>query len=243
VTVGDPAANSVEDFSDTAVVMITRNEEGAIGKVVDDILASAPGAEVIVVDGSSDRTPEIARAHGATVVTEPGGGPAPALVTALRASDQPVIVTIDADDTYPTTLIPALVALVRGAFDVAGTNRLGFGRPPAMPLPNYVANVSFNVLATLRSGRRVRDVHTGMRAYRREVIEAFDWDVEGPALPVDLLVWPARKRLRIVEIPIEYRERIGETTLVRLPGTTWTLRRILRPGPPRSAAESSPESR
>jgi glycosyltransferase involved in cell wall biosynthesis len=225
------------NFSDTAVVMITRNEEGAIGKVVDDILASAPGAEVVVVDGSSDQTPEIARAHGATVVPEPGGGPAPALVAALRASDRPVIVTIDADDTYPATLVPALVELVRGGFDIAGTNRLGFGRPPAMPLSNYVANVGYNVLATARSGRRLRDVHTGMRAYRREVIETFDWDVEGLALPVDLLLWPARERLRIVEIPIEYRERIGETTLVRWPGTTWTLRRILRPGPPRSSPE------
>jgi glycosyltransferase involved in cell wall biosynthesis len=231
------------NFSDTAVVMITRNEEGAIGKVVDDILASAPGAEVVVVDGSSDRTPEIARQHGATVVPEPGGGPAPALVAALRASDRPIIVTIDADDTYPATLIPALVELVRGGFDIAGTNRLGFGRPPAMPLSNYVANVGFNVLASARSSRRLRDVHTGMRAYRREVIEAFDWDVEGLALPVDLLLWPARDRLRIVEIPIEYRERIGETTLVRWPGTTWTLRRILRPGPPRSAPERSPDPR
>jgi glycosyltransferase involved in cell wall biosynthesis len=232
------------DFSDTAVVMITRDEERAIAKVVDDIVASAPGAEIIVVDGSSDRTPEIARTHGATVVAEPGGGPAPALVAALRASDRPIVVTIDADDTYPATLIPALVALVRDSFDVAGTNRLGFGRPLAMPMPNYIANVGFNLLATARCGRRLRDVHTGMRAYRREVISAFDWDVDGLALPVDLLLWPTRKGLRIVEIPIEYRERVGDTTLVRLPGTTWTLRRILRPGPPRSApgapAEMSP---
>jgi hypothetical protein len=132
---------------------------------------------------------------------------------------------------------------VRDSFDIAGTNRLGFGRPAAMPMPNYLANVGFNVLATLRSGRRLRDVHTGMRAYRREVIEAFDWDVEGLALPVDLLLWPARDHRRVVEIPIEYRERIGETTLVRLPGTTWTLRRILRPGPPRRAPASSPPSR
>ena len=70
-------------YDDVAVVMITRNEEGAIGKVIDDAFNALPGCEVIVVDGSDDRTPVIAAEHGARVIREPIGGPAPALLCAL----------------------------------------------------------------------------------------------------------------------------------------------------------------
>jgi len=216
-------------FSDAAVVMITRNEEGAIAKVLKDVQYFVPGAEVIVVDGSSDRTPEIAGACGARVIPEPGGGPASALVAALRASERPVIATIDADDTYPPEVLPALVELVRCSFDVVGTDRLGFGRPTTMPTSNYAANWMFNAIASVRARQRVRDVHTGMRAYRRDVIERFKWDTTGLALPVDLMMWPIAAGLRVFEVPIHYRDRIGHTTLVRLPGTLWTLRRLLRP--------------
>jgi glycosyltransferase involved in cell wall biosynthesis len=226
---GVPTAGA--PFADTAVVMISRNEEGAIAKVIDDIQCLVPGAEIIVVDGSSDRTPEIATEHGAHVIPEPGGGPATALLAALRASDRQVIATVDADNTYPPELLPPLIELVRRGFDVVGTDRLGFGRPVTMPRSNYIANWLFSAIASIRTRRRVRDVHTGMRAYRRAVIDRFQWDTTGLALPVDLLLWPAAARFRVMEIPIEYRDRIGTTTLVRFPGTLWTLRRLLRPFP------------
>jgi glycosyltransferase involved in cell wall biosynthesis len=209
--------------------MISRNEEGAIAKVVQDVRHVVPGAEVVVVDGSADRTPEIAAAHGARVIPEPGGGPATALIGALRASDRPIVATVDADNTYPPELLPAIIELARCGFDVVGTDRLGFGRPATMQRQNYLANRFFNVIASIRTRRRVRDVHSGMRAYRRAVIDRFNWDTKGLALPVDLLLWPIAARLRVLEVPIEYRDRIGTTKLVRLPGTLWTLRRLLRP--------------
>jgi glycosyltransferase involved in cell wall biosynthesis len=226
-----PAPDPTAPFADAAVVMISRNEERAIAKVVKDVQDVVPGAQVIVVDGSSDRTPEIAARHGARVIPEPGGGPASALITALRAGDRPIVATVDADDTYPPEILPAMIELARCSFDVVGTDRLGFGRPATMPQGNYIANQFFNVIASLRARRRVRDVHTGMRAYRRAVIDQFNWDVAGLALPVDLLLWPIAARLRVLELPIEYRDRIGTTTLVRFPGTLWTLRRLLRPLP------------
>src|SRR5271156_2838407 len=94
------------DYTDVSVVMITRNEEGAIGKVVDDAFAALPGCEVIVVDGSDDRTPIIAAEHGARVIREPSGGAAPALLHALCASSRPFVASVDADDTYPAEAFP-----------------------------------------------------------------------------------------------------------------------------------------
>lgn len=221
------------DYDDVSVVMITRNEEGAIAKVVDDARSALPGCDVIVVDGSSDRTPEIAKEHGAQVFREPSGGPAPALLYALRASTRPIVVTVDADDTYPADVYPELVRRVREGDDVAGTNRLGRRPPKAMPLRNWVANVLFNVVASVHATRVLRDVHSGQRAYRREIIDHFDWDTTGRAFPVDLLLWPAIAGCRISEIDIPYRERIGETTLHRWIDGRETLRRLFRRVKPR----------
>jgi glycosyltransferase involved in cell wall biosynthesis len=216
------------DYSDVAVVMITRNEEGAIAKVIDDASAALPGCEVIVVDGSSDRTPVLAAEHGARVIREPIGGAAPALLCALRATSRPIVATVDADDTYPAEVFPELVRRVREGDDVAGTNRLGRRPPTAMPLSNWIANIAFNLIASVHARRVLRDVHSGQRCYRRELLEHFDWDTTGRAFPVDLLLWPAVAGAKISELPIPYRERIGETTLLRWSDGTQTLRRLFR---------------
>jgi len=219
----------VMDFSDVAIVMITLDEEQAIAKVIKDATATLPGAEVIVVDGSSDATPDIASQLGARVIREPPGGAAPALLAALRASDRPIVVTVDADDTYPAEVYPELVERVRKGEDIAGTDRLGRRPPKAMPLPNWFANIGFNVIASIRSRRRIKDVHSGQRAYRRSLIDEFEWDTQGGALPVDLILWPAMAGCRISEIYIPYRDRIGVTKLSRWPSARRTLQRLFRP--------------
>lgn len=224
---------SPNNYNDVSVVMITRNEQGAVAKVIDDAFEALPGCEVIVVDGSSDRTPDIATEHGALVFREPAGGPAPALLYALRASRRPIVVTVDADDTYPTEVYPELVRRIREGDDVAGTNRLGRRPPKAMPFRNWLANILFNVIASVHSTRILRDVHSGQRAYRREIIDHFDWDTSGRAFPVDLLLWPAIAGYRISEIDIPYRDRIGETTLHRWIDGRETLRRLFRRVKPR----------
>ena len=224
----DTLAVGATTYGDTAVVMITRNEEAAIADVVDSCQAALPGAEVIVVDGSSDATPQIAAAHGAAVLREPVGGPAPALLSALRASQRPIIATIDADGTYPTDVFAELVDLVRGGVDVAGTDRLGKRPLSTMPLANWLANVSFSLMASARARRRLHDPHSGQRAYHRTVIDRFDWDATRFALPVDLLMWPAYAGCSVTEVGIPYHERIGETKLSRWPSGKATLRRTLR---------------
>jgi len=217
-----------ESYQDVAVVMITRNEERAIRAVIEDAQWALPGAEVFVVDGSDDGTPAIAREAGATVIREPGGGFGPALHAALMAPERPIVVTVDADDTYPPSAFPTLVRLVREGWDVAGADRLGRW-PRAMPLANWLANRSFSGLASLRTRKRLRDVHSGQRAYRAAVLRSFDWDYEGLAFPVDLLLWPALEGLKVTEIPITYAERVGDTKLRRWSSGRATLRRLLRP--------------
>jgi glycosyltransferase involved in cell wall biosynthesis len=216
-------------FEDVAIVMITMNEEDSIRRVARDLHRDALGATITIVDSSTDRTPEIATEEGVEVVRQfPARGYGPAMVRALSHPARPIVVTLDCDDTYPTETIPELVEMIRSGCDVAGTTRLAHGKPQQMPWANYLANRLFNLAASLVFLRRVRDVHSGMRAYRRETIHGFSWLAEAPALPVELLLLPIRAGLQVREIPIAYSERIGESTLQRLSSTLWTFRRILR---------------
>src|SRR5205085_5628503 len=72
------------------------------------------------------------------------------------------------------------------------------------------------------------DVHSGMRGYRSGAIRAFDFDGEGDALPIDTLLFPAKCGYRVVEIPIDYNERVGFSKLRKLAGTAWTMIRLAR---------------
>jgi len=208
------------------VSMITLNEEAAVAKVVGDIRRVVPGAEIFVVDSSRDRTAEVAESLGCRVFKQfPPKGYGPAMDRAVRDARGDIVITLDCDDTYPVDAIPKLVALIDEGWDLVNATRLS-KRPKAMPLANYVANRVFAWTARLLHGIRTTDVHSGMRAYRKSMIDAVPWDPNGPALPVDMLILPYRRGYRVTEIPIEYRERIGTTTLQRLKSTAWTFKRL-----------------
>ena len=209
-----------------SVVMITLNEEGSISRVVEEIKAVDPDAEIVVVDSSTDRTAQIATQLGCTVIRQfPAQGYGPALAQALRAARGKVIVTMDCDDTYPAAAISRLVEKIESGYDLVSASRLAH-RPKAMPLMNYFANLIFGRLASIICGAQVSDVHTGMRAYRKTLIDSFPFDGNGMALPVELAVGPIRSGFKHGEISIEYFERTGRSKLQPLKGTYWTLRRL-----------------
>ena len=210
------------------VAMITLNEERAVAKVVGDIRRVAPDAEILLVDSSRDRTAEIAEGLGCRVVKQfPPQGYGPAMDRAVREGRGDIVVTLDCDDTYPVDAIPRLVALIDGGADLVNATRL-VKRPAAMPFANYIANRVFAWTARLLHGLKTTDVHSGMRAYRKSMIDAIRWNANGPALPVDMLVIPYRRGYNVVEVPIEYRERIGASTLQRFKSTMWTFKRLWR---------------
>jgi len=214
-----------------SVAMITMNEERAVAQVIEDIRAALGGREheIVIVDSSRDRTPEIARDMGARVIRQfPPQGYGRAMGRVLKESRGDVVVTLDCDGTYPASEIPRIADMVlKGECDLVNASRLE-KRPSSMPLSNYLANWMFAVVGRILLGVKSTDLHSGMRAYSREVIEQVEFDPNGPALPVELLLKPAVAGFRIHEIYIPYGERIGETTLKRWESTVWTFRRILR---------------
>ncbi|CAN5184558.1 dolichyl-phosphate hexose transferase [soil metagenome] len=209
-----------------SVMMLTLNEESAIEKVVNDIRRVCGDCEIVVVDSSSDRTPEIAESLGCKLVRQfPPRGYGNAFDSGLKSSSGDIIVTLDCDDTYPVETIPILMAKMKEGYDVVSASRLP-RKPASMKLANYIANWIFSKLSLILCGVSTTDVHTGMRAYTKAVVRDFKYDPVGMALPVELYLGPARVGYKCTEIFIEYRERIGDSKLDPLPGTIWTLKRI-----------------
>lgn len=209
------------------VAMITMNEEKAVEKVVRDIRRVAPDAEILLVDSSRDRTAEIAESLGCRVLKQfPPQGYGPAMDRAVRSASGDIVITLDCDDTYPVEEIPHLAKLIDvDNWDLVNTSRV-HKRPKAMPFANFLANRVFALAARILHGIRTTDVHSGMRAYRKEMIDGVKWNEKGPALPVDMLVIPYRMGYDVMDLDIDYRERIGNTTLHRWSSTVWTFKRL-----------------
>jgi glycosyltransferase involved in cell wall biosynthesis len=210
------------------VAMITCNEKDAISKVIGDIRHAVPDAEILVVDSSSDCTAEVAEELGAKVIKQfPPRGYGPAMDLALRSASGDVVVTLDCDDTYPAEQIPLLARLIlEEGYDIVDGSRLT-SKPRAMPWPNYLGNFTFALLASLLFLRRLQDLHSGMRAYRKSLIDELKYRVDGAALPVELLLRPIKLGKRLKVVNIDYRDRVGQTTMRPLQSAWWTLRRIL----------------
>ncbi len=219
----------IPNKSAITVAMITMNEEKAVGKVICDILRIVPDAEILVVDSSKDRTPEIASGLGARVIRQfPPKGYGPAMEMALRSASGDVIVTLDCDDTYPVDQIPVMARMVLcEGWDLVDGSRLK-DKPSAMPWLNYFANAGFALTASSLFGKRLTDLHSGMRAYRKSMIDGLNVDSQGAALPVELLLRPLRDGFKVKFHFIEYKERIGTPTMRPLQSAWWTMKRIFR---------------
>ncbi|MCF2206701.1 glycosyltransferase family 2 protein [Halobacterium salinarum] len=214
-------------LDDVTVAMGTYNEAAAIDTVLTDIAdATDDRARVVCVDGSSDSTPEIAREHGATVIEQEPQGYGVAVAAALDAADTPVVITTDCDNTYPMERIPAFLARINEGYDVVSGDRLYWGAD-TMPAFNRLGNAAFAAITSLLVGERVHDTTTGMRAYRAPVIDAIDW-TQNTGLSAELLIRPLCRNYDVIEEPIGYADRLGDTKLDPLEGGAEILGSILK---------------
>ncbi|MFW2570306.1 glycosyltransferase [Legionella sp. 29fVS95] len=211
------------------VAMITKNEEKAVGRVIQDIKQVVPDAEIVIIDSSADQTATIAEEMGAKVIRQiPPRGYGPAMERALREASREVIITLDCDNTYPSKKIPELASLIIDqGYDLVDASRLG-KKPQAMPWSNYVGNVVFAWLASLLFFRHLTDLHSGMRAYRKTMIDALQFDAQGAALPVELLLKPIISGYKVHTVFIDYHERIGQSKMNALDTSWWTIKRIIK---------------
>jgi glycosyltransferase involved in cell wall biosynthesis/uncharacterized membrane protein YidH (DUF202 family) len=204
-----------------SIVLPCLNEARSIQLCVEEALTGLERGglcgEVVVVDnGSSDGSPDIAARAGARVVHEQTRGYGAALLAGFHAARSEIVVMADADHTYPLEKIPELVApVVRDEADIVLGSRLDGATRHTMPLTHrYIGTPVLTFLsARACGGRVVNDSQSGFRAFRRSTIEALALQSTGMELASEMLIRGARGGLRIKEIPTGYRPRIGESKL------------------------------
>jgi hypothetical protein len=210
-----------------SVVIPCLNEEEAVGRVVDQALEgirrSGRTGEVIVVDNAStDRSAEVAAAHGARVVSEPRRGYGSAYLAGLAAAQGEYVVMGDADETYPLQeLAPFVDRLEEGDDLVIGSRFEGTIHGDAMPFLNrFVGNPILTGMLNLLFGVKVSDAHCGMRAVRKDALQALELHSTGMEFASEMVFKAYRRDLKVSEIPIDYYPRVGESKLNRF-GDAW----------------------
>jgi glycosyltransferase involved in cell wall biosynthesis len=202
------------------IVIPALNEELGIEKTVRAI----PTAEiekigyrtqVLVVDnGSDDRTAELAARAGAEVVPEPSRGYGTALKKGFAAAHGDVIVTADADATYPLEDIPRLVQILDSDnLDFITTNRFALLQREAMSNRNRIGNAMLSWTMRLLFRLRIEDSQSGMWVFRKNILEKLKLSSNTP-LSQEIKIEACHfARCRWREVPILYHPRSGKAKL------------------------------
>ncbi len=215
-----PADSSILEVS---VVIPCLNEAESIVACVRAASKALDGGgytgEVLVVDnGSTDGSGELAAGAGARVVLQPRRGYGNAYLAGLAAARGRYIVMLDADMTYDANELPRFVAALEDGGDIVLGDRMKSIQPGAMPwLHRHVGNPVLTGLLNSLFGTEVNDAHCGMRALRREVLPKLDLRTTGMELASEMVIRAAKAGLDIRQFPIEYHPRQGESKL-----STWS---------------------
>lgn len=201
-----------------SVVIPALNEEGVVGKTVsavplDKLRGLGLDVEVLVIDNASqDNTAEEAKRAGARVVREDRRGYGNAYIKGFSEASGNILVMLDADGTYPAEDIPNFIQpLLAGKADfVMGSRLKGNIEPGAMPwLHRHVGNPLLTEFLNILFHAGISDAHCGMRAFTKEALKKMNLRSAGMEFASEMVIEAARKKLRIIEVPIDYRVRGG----------------------------------
>lgn len=195
------------------VIVPAHNEEESLPATLAEVRATAPLADLLVVDdGSRDGTSAVARAAGVKVVRHPVNlGVGGALQTGFRWAVEhgyDIAVQLDADGQHdPAFLEPLLAPVIAGRCDVSIGSRFVEASGYRAPLNRRIGMVLFQAVVKLAIGRRITDTTSGFRAYSRPVMQVCQHDFPKDFPDAPLLIGLARRGFRLDEVPVRMRER------------------------------------
>ena len=221
-----------------SIVMPCLNEEETVGTCVEKAMSwlarsGTPGEVLVVDNGSSDRSAEIASAAGARVIHERRRGYGQAYLRGFSEAHGDYIVMGDADDTYDfSNLDPLLAPLANGADMVLGNRFSGGIASGAMPWAHrYLGSPIINAVIRLFFGTRIGDSQSGFRAFRKSAAERLGLRSTGMEMASEMIVSAARAGFHIVEVPAPYAVRRGESKLSTMRDGWRHLRYLLLAAP------------
>ncbi len=206
-----------------SVVIPAYNEENGISEIASRVLAveaalknvGVERLELLVVDdGSRDHTAEVAESiAGVRVIRHAKNkGYGAALKTGFSKSRGELIGFLDADGTYPPEYFPQLCQVALNGADLVIGSRMA-GEESQMPFARRVGNFFFANLLTLLSHQKVTDSASGMRVFKREILEQIYPLPDGLNLTPVMSTRAVHEGINIKEVPIPYSERVGRSKL------------------------------
>ncbi len=220
-----PSSAPDHRYRGVVVVIPALNEEQSLPLV----LAALPpvGAVIVVDNGSTDRTAEVARAAGAEVIAEPRRGYGSACLAGIaraRALGAEILVILDADFSDHPDELPLLVdPVLDGRADmVLGERNSKAERGAILPHQRFGNHLATFLIGRV-TGHRYRDMGP-FRAVRMSSLLALDMQDTSYGWNVEMQMKAVRARMRVLEVPVQYRKRVGESKI------SGTIRGSLRAG-------------
>jgi len=197
----------------TVIIPCLNEEEG-----LESVMRRMPEFvdEVIVVDnGSTDRTSEVAARFGARVIRENARGYGRSYKTGFRCATGDIIVTLDGDHSYPPDAISYLLeAFLHLEVDFLSASRFPVRDRHAMSFKHKLGNLILSLAMSILYFRWVRDSQSGMWVFRRSILERMTLVSDGMAFSEEIKIEALKSdRVRFAEISIQYTSRLGEIKL------------------------------
>jgi dolichol-phosphate hexosyltransferase len=200
----------------TTLVLPAYNEEEALPATLDEYMGYVD--EVVVVnDGSRDGTDKVAAEYAAKYPKvkyarhETNKGKPAALRTGVANATGDIVIFTDADCTYPARYIPEAVALIQKGADMVPGARI-FTKDNIKSF-NKLGNTIFSILITYFCYTKIKDAQTGFRVMRKDIFPRLDVPARNLEYETKMTMRAAKLGFNIVEIPIEYRKRVGKSKL------------------------------
>ena len=194
-----------------SIVLPAKNESAAIGQTLAQIQQLQLTHEIIVVnDGSTDQTKQVAETAGAKVVTHPySKGNGAAIKTGARTATGDIIVFMDADGQHDPQDIPRLIEKIEQGYDlVVGSRQKG----SQASIGRGIANSLYNNLATYMTEQKVEDLTSGFRAVRADKFREFLYLLpNGFSYPTTSTMAFFRAGYSVTYVPIHAAKRIGKS--------------------------------
>ncbi|MBS1251197.1 MAG: putative glycosyltransferase [Anaerolineales bacterium] len=202
---------AIDRATSVSVVIPALNEASTIADVITAIPRDVVDRVVVVDNGSTDETAQVAEAAGATVIHEPRRGYGAAChAGAQAATDADILVFLDGDGADNPREIPLLVdPILAGQADLVIGSRERGEREPGALLPHArFGNWLAAQLMRRLYGLQVTDLGP-FRAIRRPVLQALDMQEMTYGWPTEMMVKAAKRGYRVLEVPVSYRRRAG----------------------------------